>query len=98
MNKDLKNVDISEQGDDTQTKIPSLKGASNWKSIRDLVTMKLSFLIDKSGFSVEYVIDTSKCEYRSAQETLEEEEIVDLEQVDVLKTCPVHSGKFLQRR
>ena len=93
MYEDLKNVDESELGNDTETKTPSLKGASNWRSFRDLVTMKLSFLIGKSGFSVEYVIDMTERDFKSARATRGEEEIVDLERVDVFKTRPVHFGK-----
>ena len=93
MYEDLKNVDNSEQGNDTETKIPSLKGASNWRSFRDMVAMKLSFLTGKSGFSVEYVIDISERGYKSARATRGEEEIVDFERVDVFKTRPVHFGK-----
>ena len=65
MYKDLKHVDDSEQGNNTETKIQILKGTSNWRSFRDLITMKLSFLVVTSIISVEYVTGMSKHEYRS---------------------------------
>ena len=91
--EDLKNVDDSEQKNDTKAEIPSLKGASNWRSFRDLVTMRLSFLVGKSGFPVEYVIDKTERKYSSARTARGEEMIVDLEMEDVFKSHPVHFGK-----
>ena len=53
--RDSENID----NDDLEIKVPSLKGASNWRSFRDTVLMKLSVIQGKTGFPISYVIDAN---------------------------------------
>ena len=88
----MKGDDNSEVDKDIETKIPSLKGASNWRSFRDLVVMKLSQIKGKGGYPVTYVIDRTP---RRAQKKADPRNEVDRENFDedyIFETRPVHFG------
>ena len=78
---------------DVETTIPELKGASNWRSFRDLVTMKLSMIQGKAGFPIVYVIDKTDRAANRANIRREEINSVNFEEDDIFTTRPVHFGK-----
>ena len=88
----MKDNDKSDLDKDIETKIPSLKGASNWRSFRDLVIMKLAQIKGKAGYPVIYVIDdTPRAAKRKSDPRLEADE-VDLSEDDIFETRPVQFG------
>lgn len=65
MYEDLRDSE-SVDNEDFGIKIPYLKGASNWRSFRDTVLMKLSVIQGKTGFPINYVINLSPRQITSA--------------------------------
>ena len=92
MYSNMRNDDKSDTKADVETKIPSLKGASNWRSFRDLVLMKLANIKGKGGYPVTYVIDkTPRTAVRRTTPRVEVD-VEDLSELDVFEKRPVHFG------
>ena len=87
-----KTVDL-EANNDVETKIPSLKGASNWRSFRGLAIMKLSFTKGKAGFPVLYVIDDTTRTSTRLNSTRTTIDFIDLTDEEIFKVRPVHFGR-----
>ena len=58
--EDLKNEDNPESEKQIELDIPDFKGASNWRSFRDMVKMRLAMMKGKGGFQIDYIIDNTE--------------------------------------
>ena len=88
----MKDHEKDDADKDIETKIPSLKGASNWRSFRDLVIMKLTQTKGKAGYSVAYVIDNKPRTASKKTDPRLEVDLQDLSEENVFETHPVHFG------
>ena len=89
----LKNEENPESKNQIELEIPDFKGATNWRSFRDLVMMRLELIKGKVGYPIVYVIDTTD---RHAQRTSAAHLLVDtvpITEDDYLRTHVVHFGK-----
>ena len=83
----------ADPNNDVDNKIPSLKGASNWRSFRDLVMMRLSFIKGKAGFPILYVVDGTTRTSIRANATRSTASLIDFTDEEIFKTRPVHFGR-----
>ena len=89
----LKNEENPESEKQIELDIPDFKGATNWRSFRDLVLMKLALIKGKNGYPINYVIDKTD---RSAKRSNAARTFVDTVPItddDFLKTHVCHFGK-----
>ena len=89
----MKKEDNPEAEKQIELDIPDFKGATNWRSFRDLVIMKLALIKGKNGFPIDYVTDTTE---RQAQRSNAARMIIDIVPItddDFLKTHVVHFNK-----
>ena len=89
----LKNEDNPESEKQIEIEIPDFNGASNWRTFRELVKMRLSLIKGKIGFPIDYVIDTND---RAAKRVNAAHALIDTVPItddDFLKSNVVHFGK-----
>ena len=89
----IKNEENPESEKQIELDIPDFKGASNWRSFRDLVVMKLALIKGKNGYPVDYVINSAD---RHAQRVNAAHMLMDTVPITddgYLKTHVVHFGK-----
>ena len=84
------------ESEDLEIKIPSLKGASNWRSFRDTVLMKISVIQGKTGFPIDYVLDSNprRITHANANRTVQAE--IDFSEDDFFKKNAIHFGKHFK--
>ena len=73
--------------------IPDFKGASNWRSFRDLVKMRLQLIEGKVGYQIDYVIDATERHAQRVNAAQLPCDTVPITEDDFLKTHVVHFGK-----
>ena len=89
----MRNDENPESEKQIELDIPDFKGASNWRSFRDLVLMRLQLIKGKVGYPIDYVIDKTE---RHAERTNASRFLVDIAPItedNYLKTHVVHFGK-----
>ena len=79
--------------DEIEVKVPSLKGASNWRSFRDTILMKLSMTKGKTGFPIDYVINMTDRNINHANAARAILDTVDISEDKFFETRAVHFGK-----
>ena len=90
--KTLNSKSESELDSDIDSTIPDFKGASNWRSFRDKISLKLSGVIGESGIPIDYVIDeTPRLATRGNAQRITISEI-DISDEGVYRQRTVHFG------
>ena len=92
----FRNDENSESEKQIDLDIPDFKGASTWRSFRDLVQMRLQLIKGKVGFPIDYVLDTTD---RHAQRVNAAQFLIDtvpITEDNFLKTHVVHFGKVFK--
>ena len=79
--------------EEIEIKVPSLKGASNWRSFRDTVLMKLSMTKGKTGFPIDYVINMTERDIIHANAARAILDTIDITEDKFFETSAVHFGK-----
>ena len=79
--------------EEIDVKVPSLKGASNWRSFRDTVLMKLSMTKGKTGFPIDYVINMTERDITHANAARVILDTIDITEDKFFETSAVHFGK-----
>ena len=90
--RDSENID----NDDLEIKVPSLKGASNWRSFRDTVLMKLSVIQGKTGFPISYIIDSKPRQIERANAPRTIHNAIDFTEDNFFQNHAVHFGKHFK--
>ena len=89
----LKKEDNPETEKQIELDIPDFKGATNWRSFRDLVIMKLALIKGKNGYPIDYVIDTTERHAKRANASHLLQDTVPITHDEYLKTHVVHFGR-----
>ena len=91
--EDLKDLQASQDENEIEIKVPDFKGASNWRTFRDSVMLKLKLIKGRSGIPIDYVIDeTPRAATRANVVRLPVDE-VDITEDGIYRTRTVHFGK-----
>ena len=72
--------------------IPDFKGASNWRSFKDLITMRLSLIKGRMSHPIDYVIDETDRHVKRVNASRMFVDTVPITDEDFLKTHVVHFG------
>ena len=91
--ENLKNEENPETGNEIEIEIPDFKGASNWRSFRDLIKMRLSLIKGKMCYPIDYVVDMTPRKVNRANAARTLVDTVPITEEDFLKTHTVHFGK-----
>ena len=91
--ENLKNEENPETGNEIELEIPSFKGASNWRSFRDLVQMRLGLIKGKMSYPIDYVTDSTAREVTRSNAARTLIDIVPITEDGYLKSHAVHFGK-----
>ena len=86
----------SYDNDEIEIKIPSLKGASNWRSFRDTIIMKLSMTKGKTGFPIDYVINDTDRNITHANAARAVVPSLNITKDNFFETNAVHFGKHFK--
>ena len=89
----LKNEENPESEKQIEIDIPDFTGASNWRSFRELVMMRLSLIKGKIGFPIDYVIDKTDRTIRRSNAAHILVDTAPITDDDYLKSHVVHFGK-----
>ena len=92
---DLRDTE-SLESEDLEIKIPSLKGASNWRSFRDTVLMKISVIQGKTGFPIDYVLDSNPRQITRANAARTIQSEINFTEDDFFKKHAIHFGKHFK--
>ena len=90
--ENLKNEDNPETEKEIELEIPDFKGASNWRSFRDLIQMRLSLIKGKTTYSIDYIIDMTERDVKRSNAARILVDTVPITQEGYLKTHTVHFG------
>ena len=88
----LKELVAQESDADLDITVPNFKGASNWRSFRDLVTMKLGLIKGQAGYPLDYVVNSSERIAKRGNATRRTVDHRDITR-ESFKTSCVHFGK-----
>lgn len=84
------------ESEDLEIKIPSLKGASNWRSFRDTVLMKISVIQGKTGFPIDYVLNSNPREITHANSARAIRAEIDFAEDNFFEKNAIHFGKHFK--
>ena len=73
--------------------IPDFKGASNWRTFRDMIELKLDILKGKGGHPLSYILNHVPRNATRSNASRKVVDSIDLEEAGIYKTHTVHFGK-----
>ena len=87
-----KNDENPETGNEIELEIPDFKGASNWRSFRDIIQMKLGLIKGRMSYPIDYVIDMTDRNASRANAARTLIDIVPITEDGYLQSHTVHFG------
>ena len=90
--ENLKNEENPETGKEIELEIPDFKGASNWRSFRDIIQMRLSLIKGKMFYPIDYVIDATTRDVNRANAARTFIDVVPITEDGYLQKHTVHFG------
>ena len=76
--------------EDLDTSLPSLKGARNWITFREKLTIKLSHLKSRRGFSLSYLVDETERLVKTINSVYIEADEIDIDSPEIFQQGAVH--------
>ena len=78
-------------------KIPQFKGHSNWIEFKQKLILKISLIKSATGFTLDYIVDTTEREHKSAWSRKGEVEEYDPSNLESMKTKFIFFGEAFKK-